>query len=138
MSLYLKILIETAHYASLIPFANEPTFFAMKAFGGFDMLLAFLCAVSGAILGAEFNFSIGYCLKKLYLKQQNPKYLKPNNYEKGKKFFAKYGIFLLVISWLPTLNSSVFAAGFFGMRAKIVLPIVLIGQIIHYGWFLFY
>ena len=138
MSFYWDIFTEAAHYASLIPLANEPTFFAMHSFGEFDMLPAVFCAVAGAMLVATFNFAIGYGLKKLYLEQQNPKYLKLNNYEKGKKFFAKYGIFLLFISWLPTLNLSVFAAGFLGMRAKTVLPIVLVGQVLHYGWFLFH
>jgi len=142
MNLYLDVFSEAAHYASLIPLSNEPTFFAMLSFtsgsvGDFNMPVAALCAVAGAMLGASFNFAMGYGLKRFYLTQENPKHLKKSQYEKGKKFFAKYGFLLLLISWLPILNFSVFAAGFLGMRAKIALPFVLIGEIARYSWFLF-
>jgi membrane protein YqaA with SNARE-associated domain len=142
MSLYLNVFSEAAHYASLVPLSNEPTFFAMQSFakmgmGEFNMPLAALCAVAGAMLGASFNFALGYGLKWLYLKKETPKYLSLAQYENGKKFFAKYGFLLLLISWLPILNFSVFAAGFLGMRAKIALPFVLIGEIARYSWFSF-
>lgn len=142
MNLYLNVFSEAAHYASLIPLSNEPTFFAMHAFASdsasaFNMPVAALCAVAGAMLGATFNFAMGYGLKRFYLTQENPKHLKKSQYENGKKFFAKYGFLLLLISWLPIFNFSVLAAGFLGMRAKIALPIVLIGEISRYGWFLF-
>jgi len=141
-NLYLNVFSEAAHYASLIPFSNEPTFFAMHSFasnsiGSFNMPLAAFFAVAGAMLGAVLNFAIGYGLKRFYLSQKKQQYLSKSQYENGKTKFAKYGFLLLLISWLPILNFSVFAAGFLGMRAKHALSIVLIGQIFHYGWFLF-
>ena len=140
-NLYINVFLEAAHYASLIPLANEPTFFAMHAFsqlgGGFNMPFAVLCAIAGAALGAAFNFAIGGWLKYTYLKQEITKYVSVGQYGKAKKLFMRYGALLLFVSWMPLLNFSVVAAGFLGMRAKIALPIVLIGQIAHYGWFLF-
>jgi membrane protein YqaA with SNARE-associated domain len=133
---YFDVFIEALRYASPIPFSNEPTFFAMHAFANFDMLPAVFFAVVGAAVGACVNFIIGYCLKIAYLKQKNPKHLSFKQYERAKRFFVRYLIFFLFFSWLPLLNFIVFAAGFLGIRAFLALPIVIIGQVLRYGWFL--
>src|SRR4051812_27369720 len=62
MTLYLPILFESAWVASIIPLSSEPTFFAMKAFGGFNIGVAFVLAVIGASAGQAFNWAIGRLL----------------------------------------------------------------------------
>ncbi|MDE3015418.1 MAG: hypothetical protein KGI29_00640 [Pseudomonadota bacterium] len=131
MNLYLHILLETAWKASIIPLGDDPTFFAMKSFGGYDMWPAFALAVFGGTIGQMFNWWVGRLLIKFPVASTPPRW-----FPIVKSLFNRYGVFLLVFAWLPLLNLLALAAGFFGTRARIALPLILIGEATHYGWYL--
>jgi|GEM_PF-3487800 len=139
-SLYLDVFIEAALYTCLFPISSEPTFFAMHSFGlllgEFNMAVA--CATIGASLGQAFNYALGHLLKRAYLQQKNRKYISKAQYDRAKKKFTSYGAVLIFFSWMPMFNFTVFASGFLGMRAKLALPVIIIGQTTRYGWFLFH
>lgn len=143
MSLYLDIFTESVLVSSIIPLVSNPTFYAAKAFSAnsdlysFNMTLAVALAVCGSFFGALFNLSIGEWFLKHYRKEKNLKYMPAKTYAKASIWFNKFGFVVLFFSWFPLLNFSVLAAGFFGMRSRIVLPLVVAGQALHYGWFLF-
>lgn len=129
--MYLNILIESAWVATIIPWSQEPTFFAMKAFGGFNMPLAFALAVVGATLGHVFNWWLGGFMFKLKEKENWP--LPQRYYDRAQRIFNRYLVFLLLFAWLPMFNFLVVASGFLGARLKLVLPLIIAGQLIKFG-----
>ena len=131
MNLYPPILYESAWAASIIPFGSDPTFFAMKDFGGYNMTLAFALAVAGGTMGQIFNWLFGYALRKLPITAQPPRW-----YPKLQPLFNRYGIFLLLFAWMPLFNILPVAVGFFGGRARIALPLLFLGEVAYYGWYL--
>ena len=137
MSVYIDVFIESVLVSSIIPFMSDPSFSAMRLFGGYNMPLATVIAVFGASLGAVFNFMLGSWVLKLYRKKNDRKYFPIEKYNKFRHIFFKYFIILLPFSWVTLLDFLVFFAGFFGVRAKLALSLVIAGQIIHYGWYLF-
>ncbi|MEQ1789848.1 MAG: hypothetical protein ABL857_05330, partial [Rickettsiales bacterium] len=75
MDLYLKVFYESILAAGLYPFAHEPTFFAMRGFGSYNMPLAATLAILGAAIGSTFTFIIGFYIFKIYRKSKNSKQL---------------------------------------------------------------
>lgn len=137
MDFYLNVFLESAHAASIIPlYSSGATFYAMRSFGGFDLPLAAVIAVSGSALGALFNFLLGYGLLLLYRKKHN--LMSKEKYSSASRWFFKYGIALLPFSWLPLFNFLVVAAGFLGVRARVALPLVILGQALYFGYYTFY
>jgi membrane protein YqaA with SNARE-associated domain len=134
MNHYLNVLIESLWVASVIPGGSEPTFFSMKAFGGFSLPLACAIAVIGATIGQLFNWWLGKQIHKLQRKQQ--KGFNPAMYEKIQASFHKYGIFILLLSWLPILNLFVVAAGMLQVPLRTALPLIIAGQVAAYGFYL--
>ncbi len=134
MGHYLSVFFESAWVASVVPMGSEPSFFAMLAFGSFSMLPAWIAAVSGATLGHVFNWYVGKLFLKIGEKSKKP--LNQQFYAKAQGYFRKYGIFLLLFSWVTLMNLVVVAAGIFKVRLKTVLTLVIIGQAAHYGYYL--
>lgn len=131
-SFYFSIFLESAFSASIIPLSSDPTFFAMKAFGNYNMAVPFILAVIGASTGQSFNWLVGkYMLER---KQKGGLAIDDYWYNRFTVLFNTYGIFLLLLSWVPLCNFLVVLAGFFGTKPKFVLPLVIIGQAMHYGW----
>ena len=135
MDNYTNVFIESARVASIIPFASEPTFFAMFYFGGFNMPLAAGLAVAGATVGMSFNWLVG----KMLLEWHKKKSFNVNEYwyNKCAALFGKYGAILILLSWLPLMKFMLVAAGFLNVRYRFVLPLVVIGHVMCYGYFLF-
>lgn len=133
---YLNVALESAWNASIAPFGNEATFYAMKAFGNFDMRLAALMAVMGAVAGQLSNWVIGRLM--LWMKMHGKaKIIREETYEKARRFFHKYLMFILFFSWFPLLKFAVLAAGFLNVRFRTALILVAAGHLLHYGWFLY-
>lgn len=134
MSDYLNVLIESAWVASVIPGSAERTFFAMKGFGGYSLQLACVLAVIGATIGHIFNWWLGTQIDKLQHKQG--KGFNPAAYANVQQKFNKYGLFILLLSWLPMLNIFVVAAGILRLPLRTALPLIIIGQVAAYGYYL--
>lgn len=135
MDLYLRIIWESAWVASVIPFSAEPTFFAMLYFGGYNMPLAAALSVLGATIGMSFNWYLGKALYRLHEKKQTF-HVSEYWYNRIATMFNKYGAFLLLLSWAPVLKFVVVMAGFLNTRYRFVMPLVVIGHILSYGYFL--
>lgn len=129
--LYLQVLIEAIHRASLVPMASEATLYAMKSFGGYNLWLAIALAIIGGTAGQIFNFALGALLKKI--RKKNGWNLSESLYEKAQGIFRKYLIFLLLFSWATGGNILVAIAGFLGIRLAHVAPVIVIGYIFHYA-----
>jgi len=133
MNYYLDVLIESAYVSSIIPFGHEPTFFAMLGFGNYDMRLAVLLAVIGSAIGATFCFVLGLIIKNLYFKSGH-KHLSLEKYNKASRIFSRFFMMLLPFTWIVLLNFLPLIAAFLGKRAKIVLPLVILGKLGYYSY----
>lgn len=98
------------------------------------MELACAIAILGATLGQLFNWFLGTQINKLQRKQQ--KGFNAAMYEKIQGHFHKYGIFVLLLSWLPILNLFVVAAGMLQVPLRTALPLIIAGQVAAYGFYL--
>jgi len=131
MNLYFQLFIETAHNASIIPLGNDTAFYAMKAFGNYNMIAPFVLAVIGATLGHIFNWYVGRSL--MFFEYKGKFRLGPERYERARAFFEKYGVWLLLFCWAPLFNLLTVASGFLKLPLKKVLPFIVIGLAVHYG-----
>ncbi|MEZ5690858.1 MAG: hypothetical protein R3D71_04245 [Rickettsiales bacterium] len=142
MEYYIDIFIESLLASSIVPFQNDPTFvamysFAASSFGSFNMELATTAALVGISIGMFFNFMVGRLLLRLYKIRANKNELPKDRYNKYAHRFTRYFLILLPFSWLPLLNFLVVAAGFFGVKARVALPLVVGGEMVRYGYYLF-
>jgi len=135
MDHYSRILFESAWSASIIPFSSEATLSAMQSFGGFNLPLAVALSVVGATAGMSFNWFLGKMLFRLH---QEKKTFNVSEYWYARvaALFNKYGVFLLLLSWLPLLKFVVVIAGFLNTRYRFVLPLVILGHLFSYGFIL--
>lgn len=138
MSVYSDVFWESALVSALVPFAHDPTFFAMHSFGTFDMVRAAEFAVLGAIVGFIFLFSLGRFLLKIYRKKNERKYMTRAQYNDARRSFYRYFIIILPFCWMPLLNFLVFVAGFLDISAWLVFPLVIGGKIAYYGYYVIY
>jgi len=132
MENYLHILLESAWVASLIPLGQEPTFFAMRAFGGFDMRPAAVVSVIGATCGQMFNWWVG--MQLLRLKQKRS--ITETWDVKASALFNRYGIYLLVFCWVPLGKLLPLIARFLGARPRTAFALIVVGEIFNYGQYL--
>lgn len=137
MDIYFRVLYESAWVASVLPFSSEATFFAMRSFGGFNMPLAAALSVAGATIGMSFNWLLGRLLYNLHQKKHTF-HISESWYKRVAELFNKYGVFLLLFSWAPLLKFVVVIAGFLNTRYRFVLPLIVIGHIFSYGYFVLY
>lgn len=131
-SFSLQIFLEAIHKASVIPFGSDLTFYVMKAFGGYDMAAPVILSVVGASLGHIVNWYIGRSL--VFFEYKGKFRINPERYERIRAFAEKYGIFLLVFAYAPLMNLLVVASGFLKLPLKKVMPFVIVGLAVHYGY----
>ncbi len=130
MELYLKVFYEEAWANSLVPFATDATFSALNLFGGYNMHMAAILATAGATLGLVFNWLIGQMLLKMHATSKL--HVSADRYARVSYLFNKYGIFLLLLSWIPLCKAILVLAGFLDAKLKFVLPLVVVGQLFFY------
>jgi membrane protein YqaA with SNARE-associated domain len=131
MNLYPQLFLNAAHHASIIPFGNDLTFYAMKSFGTYPMGVSVVLTIIGALLGHVFNWYVGRSL--IFYEYKGKLRISPERYERIRKFFDSYGIYLLLFSWAPLCNLLPVVAGFFKLPLKKILPFVAAGLVWHYG-----
>jgi membrane protein YqaA with SNARE-associated domain len=120
--------------ASIIPFSHEATLAAMAGFGGFDLTIPTLFAIAGGTLGQMLNLMIGMFVLRFYI--AGKLHVSEYWYNKCAQLFNKYGVWLLIFSWVSILKILVVFAGFLGTRPRFALPLILIGQVYHYSNYL--
>jgi membrane protein YqaA with SNARE-associated domain len=130
MDFYLLTLTE-ALLNTLSPLFTEVTGPAMRAFGGYDLSFAAALGTLGGIIAALILWGIG---RTLYYAGQHPRIaFKPERYERLHRDMHRYGIWLLLLTWLPVGFFIAIAAGFFNVRLSVAMPLIIVGMAVHYG-----
>jgi len=130
---YATIFLEAARAGFFIPLSHEMTLYAMRGFG-YDMRAACLAAIIGATFGQAVNWTIGSLLNMLPARAKAT--MKASWYARLEIFLRRYGIYLLVLSWVPLMGLFTVVAGMLNVPLKRALPWLLLGEIVHYLWFL--
>ncbi len=116
--------------ATVLPVASEPAFVAVLLAGA-DPVTCTISATVGNTLGAVTTWGIG----RWGSVPVQDKILRMNAQERERadRFFAKYGVWSLFLSWAPIIGDPLCAvAGLFDLPLIRFLPPVLLGKLARY------
>ncbi|MGD9662239.1 MAG: YqaA family protein [Porticoccaceae bacterium] len=116
--------------ATVLPFSSELTLTALLANGGSALPLLVVATV-GNTLGSVVNWLLGLYL--LHFKDRRWFYFSDAQIERGQHWFNRYGVWTLLLSWLP-LGGDVLTliAGVMRVRFWLFLMLVAIGKGLRY------
>jgi|GEM_PF-991138 len=134
MENYYLIFINSLKSSIIFSTVAEYGWFAMRDFGGYNMLLASFMAIMGASLGTSFNYMAGYYLAA---KRQDSLLFNDRLYQIIHRYSRYYLLILLfpfpdlfIIGQFYSLF--VFAFGFLRHSPKVVIPLILAGRVLYY------
>lgn len=120
---YLLLFASAFLAATILPFYSEVVLFAMIRAGEPTGLLLAVAAV-GNTLGSVVNWVLGRYL--LHFQHKKWFYFKPEQIEKMQAWFQRYGVWSLLLAWMPVGGDPLtLVAGI--MRVNLWLFIVLVG-----------
>jgi len=120
---YLLLFSSAFLAATVLPFYSEVVLFAMIRAGEPAGLLLAVAAV-GNTLGSVVNWLLGRYL--LHFQHRKWFYFKPAQIEKMQAWFQRYGVWSLLLAWMPIGGDPLtLVAGI--MRVNLWLFIVLVG-----------
>lgn len=123
MNGYIGLFLSAFLAATILPFSSEAVLAGLSTADGMDVAILWIVATTGNSLGALVNWVLGrWCLH-----WQDRKWFpfKEDDLEKADKWFAKWGIWSLLLSWVPVIGDPItFAAGF--LRVHIVPFMILV------------
>lgn len=112
--------------ATIFPAQSETVLAALLMGGQFSPWLLILAASTGNILGSIVNWLLGRGIDRLHDKKWFP--LKPAMREKAQKWYARYGRWSLLLSWVPIIGDPLtIAAGI--MREDFYVFVLLVGVV---------
>lgn len=130
---YLPLLWESAGTKTFWQTASDVRYFAMMAFGGFNMGLATLIAVIGATLGVSLNYVIGRVLSIFQFNGLST--IPQEKYLLWQRRLTLFMPLIGLVSFIHLIGVVVTAAGFLRVPPLRVLPFLLLGQILYYGYY---
>lgn len=120
----LTILIESFARAFALPLGQGMTFEAMYWFGQAGAAQAVAYGL-GAFSGCAANAVLGRGLE--LLRRRTPKGLSAEQYDRVGRYFRRYGIWLLLVYWMPLGALPVIVAGFFRVPWPQMLALSALG-----------
>lgn len=118
--------------ATLLPFYSELATAAMSSSGAFDPALVLIVATAGNTAGAAINWALGRYL--LHFRDRRWFPLKPNQLDRATDWFNRYGLWSLLLSWLPWVGDPLtVVAGVLRVNFWLFLPLVMVGKSVRYA-----
>ena len=113
--------------ATVLPLASEAVLAGLYAFDRHDAVLLWLAASTGNTLGALVNWGLGrFCL---VWRDRRWFPVSPNQLDKARKWFARWGVWSLLLAWVPVVGDPLtFAAGVLRVNIWLFLALVAIGK----------
>lgn len=120
----LTIIAESFAHTFVLPIGQNVTFEAMYWFGRLGMAEVLAYAL-GALAGCMANWGLGLVLAKL--RQQRREFFSDERYARLRTCFCRYGIWLLLLYWIPLGALAVILGGFFRTKWWYVLALTALG-----------
>ncbi len=132
MNGYIGLFASAFLAATIVPFSSEAVLAALTAAGGWDVATLWLVASFANTLGAAVNWALGRWLVHFQGRGWFP--FKQRDLEKADKWFQRYGVWSLLLSWVPLIGDPItFAAGFLHVRFPIFIVLVAIAKSARYA-----
>jgi len=127
MNGYLGLFLSAFLAATILPFSSEAVLAGLSVSGGLDAALLWAVATVGNTLGALVNWTLGrWCLH-----WQGRRWFpfKQADLDKADRWFAKWGVWSLLLSWVPIIGDPItFAAGFLRVHFGVFLLLVTVAK----------
>ena len=118
--------------ATLLPFYSELATAAMSASDAFDPAMVLIVATAGNTAGATINWGLGRYLVHFRDRRWFP--LKPKQLDRATDWFNRYGLWSLLLSWLPWVGDPLtVVAGVLRVNFWLFLPLVMVGKSVRYA-----
>ena len=131
MEAYLGLFVSAFLAATLVPFYSEILFTGLLA-AGYDPLTLWLWASTGNTLGSAVNWALGRYLRHFEDRRWFP--FKRSNLGRAQDWFQKYGVWSLLMAWLPVGGDALtFIAGMMRVRFPVFLVLTAIGKSTRYA-----
>ena len=133
---YFQLLIISFLAATILPFSSEVVLTTMYLSNSFETYLLLIFASIGNILGSITNWYLG---KKITIFQDRKWFpVSPNQLNRSRKYFQKYGLWSLLLAWVPVIGDPLtLLAGVLKVRFGIFFLLVSISKISRYVFILY-
>ena len=130
---YFQLFIISFLAATILPLSSELVLSTMLLTGSFDKYLLLVVASFGNILGSSVNWYLG---KKILI-FKDKKWFPANERQiaKGEIYFKKYGIWSLLLAWVPIIGDPLTIVA--GILRVTFLTLVSISKISRYVFLIF-
>lgn len=117
--------------ATVIPSQSEWILFWLLSTGKYPPLLLLAAATAGNVLGSVVNWWLGKYLMRFRGRKWFP--VSDEQFAKSEKFFRKYGVWALLLAWVPLIGDPItLAAGALGVRLDLFLTLVTVSKLGRY------
>ena len=122
--------------ATILPFSSEVVLTTMYLSNSFEPYFLLIFASIGNIMGSITNWYLG---KKITLFQNRKWFpVSPDQLERSRKYFQKYGLWSLLLAWVPIIGDPLtLLAGVLKVRFSIFFLLVSISKISRYVFILY-
>ena len=122
--------------ATILPFSSEVVLTTMYLSNTFEPYFLLIFASIGNIMGSITNWYLG---KKITLFQNRKWFpVTPDQLERSRKYFQKYGLWSLLLAWVPIIGDPLtLLAGVLKVRFSIFFVLVSISKISRYVFILY-
>ena len=131
MTSYFLLLLISFLAATILPLSSELALASLLNTGKYNSFALIITASLGNILGAIFNWLLGFYLFKYINKKWFP--FKQNQVNAASKRFSKFGTWSLLFAWVPIIGDPLtFMAGILKINFLLFLVLVAFGKISRY------
>ena len=133
---YLQLSLISFLAATILPFSSEVVLTTMYLSNSFETYYLLIFASIGNIMGSITNWYLG---KKITLFQNRKWFpVSPDQLERSRKYFQKYGLWSLLLAWVPIIGDPLtLLAGVLKVRFGIFFVLVSISKISRYVFILY-
>jgi membrane protein YqaA with SNARE-associated domain len=131
MEAYLGLFLSAFLAATLVPAYSEILFAGLVA-SGYDPLALWAWASAGNTLGSAVNWMLGRYLLEFQDRRWFP--FKQDNLGLAQRWFQKYGVWSLLMAWLPIGGDALtFIAGIMRVNFAVFFVLTAIGKATRYA-----
>jgi membrane protein YqaA with SNARE-associated domain len=135
LAAYAGLFVSAFTSATLLPGSSEAALIALLALGRGDAGLLVVVATAGNVLGSCVNWVLGRFFSSFRDRRWFP--VDGQSYERAAAWFRRYGVWSLLLSWLPIVGDPLTAvAGALRVDFLRFIILVSLGKAARYGFIL--